>query len=132
VHAIVVAALVAVAGAVPIFTMRLAEKEPFAAMLDVYRVVSAEPGIVYAQVNKGWSSSAGVKSTYYQVFAYLHEPHVDDAALAGRVARLVVKTDPTAMQVDVVQVTLVYGYDIGLASAYRSQAYGHTPAEWLK
>ena len=35
------------------------------------------------------------------------------------------------MQVDVLQVTLIYGYDIGIASAQRSQSYAHAPAEWI-
>ena len=129
-HAVVVTVLLVAAAAAPFFTMRLAEREPFAALLEAYRAISAEPGVVYATVNKGWSSSVAGTSTYLSVLAYLADPRVDDAAKAGRLARLAMQADASGMQVDVVQVTLVYGYDIGIASAYRSQSYGHTPAEW--
>jgi uncharacterized RDD family membrane protein YckC len=132
VHAVVVAVLIAIAGAVPIFTTRLAAQEPFAAVLDVYRAIEGEPGVIYAQVNQGWSSNSEGKSTYLHVIVYLDEPRVDDAATAGLMARRAIQADPSAMQLDIVQVTLLYGYDIGIASAQRSHAYAETPAEWLK
>jgi uncharacterized RDD family membrane protein YckC len=132
VHAVVAAVLLAIAGAVPVFTTRLAEREPFAALLEVYRVVNAEPGVIYAQVNRGWLSNSGGETTYLHVATYLDEPRVDDAAMAARVARRSIQADPSAMKLDLVQVTLLYGYDIGLASAQRSHAFAQSPAEWVK
>jgi uncharacterized RDD family membrane protein YckC len=131
VHLGIVAALVVLTAAVPIYTTRLAAKEPFAPLLDVYRSIVAEPGVVYAGVNKGWTSRASVETTYLQVTAYLTEFRIDDAELAARLARRAIKADPSAMKVDTVQVDLVYGYDIGIASAHRSQTHGNTPAGWL-
>jgi hypothetical protein len=131
VHVGVVAVLLVAASSAPFFTSRLVSKEPFAALLDVYRVISAEPGIVHANLNKGWSSSAAGEITYLQVIAYLAEPGIDDTETAGRLARLAIKTDPSAMNLDTVQVTLVYGYDIGLASAHKLHSHSDTQARWL-
>ena len=131
VHVAVVAVLLIAASAAPYFTTRLAAREPFAALLEVYRVISAEPGIVHATVNKGWSSNSAGETTYLQVVAYLAEPRIDDTDTAGRLARLAIKTDPSAMTLDTVQVTLVYGYDLGLATAHRTHSHADTPAGWL-
>jgi uncharacterized RDD family membrane protein YckC len=131
VHVVVLTVLTVAAAAAPFVTSRLAEQEPFDGLLDVYRAINADPDVVHAEVNKGWSSNAAGKGTYLQVIAYLSEPHVDDAAKAGRLARLALQAEPSAMQVETVLVSLVYGYDIGLASAQRAQSYVHTPAEWM-
>lgn len=131
VHVVIVTLLMVAAAAAPYFVGRLVGKEPFAALLVVYRTIGAQPEVLHAEVNKGWSATSGGKSTYLHVVAYLSEPNVDDAAKAARLAKLSLEKDPSAMQVDVLQVTLIYGYDIGIASAQRSQSYAHAPAEWI-
>jgi hypothetical protein len=83
-------------------------------------------------VNKGWSKSAGEETTYLQVTAYLSEPRIDDTDMARHLARLAIDAHPTAKTLDLVQVILVYGYDIGIASAHRSRTFGGTPAEWVE
>ena len=131
VHAGVAAALVAVAAAVPLFTSRLVEREPFAGLMDAYRAVAAEPDVVYAGVNKVWASTSG-DSNYLQVTAYLAESNIDDVEKARRLATLAINADPSFNQVASVQVTLAYGYDIGIASANRAMTHSNTPAGWLE
>lgn len=131
VHVVVVTVLIAIAAAVPYFTSGLVAKEPFSALMGAYRAISAEPGVIHAGVNKGWSSSGAEQSTYLSVVAYLTEPRVDDTDKARRLAILAIQADPSAMKVGAVHVTLVYGYDIGIASAQRSQSYVNTAAGWL-
>lgn len=78
----------------------------------------------------GLAGAAG-RTTYLAVVAYLDEPRIDDETKATRLARLALEADPSAMNVDVVQVSLVYGYDIGIASGQRSMAHRNTPAGWI-
>jgi uncharacterized RDD family membrane protein YckC len=130
VHSIVVGILLAAFVALPFFTKGLAAKEPFAALMQTYEAVSAAPGVVHANVNKGWSRSASGETTYLQVTAYLSEPRVDDAEIARRLAGVAIDADPTVVKLNVVQVILVYGYDIGIASAHRSHTFSGTPTEW--
>ncbi len=132
VHAIVAAALGAVALALPAVTMRFVEMEMFATVMRVYERVNAEPLVIYATVNRGFTATASGRTTYLQASAFLAEPRIDEPEIAQRLARVMIAADPGARDLNVVQVVLVYGYDIGIASAYRSQAYGKTAAEWLQ
>jgi uncharacterized RDD family membrane protein YckC len=132
VHLIVVSILLVASMALPYFTKGLVAKEPFAALMQAYEAVSAAPGVVHANVNKGWSKSASGETTYLQVTAYLSEPRIDDTDMARRLARLAIDAHPTVITLDLVQVILVYGYDIGIASAHRSRTFGGTPAEWVE
>ena len=134
-HLAVCAFLVLASGIAPYFTKDLAANEPFASLMNVYRVVSSEPWVVYAKVNKGQAFIATTNkgkssTTYLSITAYSRDPNIDDAERAKQLANLALSTDSSAGSVDVIQVTLVYGYDIGIASSWRTKAHAHTPAEW--
>jgi uncharacterized RDD family membrane protein YckC len=129
-HAITVSVIMVVAAMLPYFAMRLVSREPFTSLMQVYAAVSAEPGVVHAEVNKSWPSSS-TGTSYLAVTAFLSDSGINDSARASRLARLAIEADPSAMKMEVVQVTLVYGFDIGLASMRRSRAYGNAPASWV-
>ena len=135
-HLAVCGVLILGAAAAPHFAKNLAVSEPFASLMDVYRQVSSQPWVVSAKVNKGqayFSSSAKSEhtTTYLNITAYTRDPDVANAERAKQLARLALSTDNAAKALDVIQVTLVYGYDIGIASSWRSQNHAHSPAEWL-
>lgn len=132
VHLIVVGVLMAICTALPLISKVLMNQEPFAGLLAAYQSASAEPTVYNVQVSKGWTASAGeTRTTYVSIEAAIHDRGVDDAERAGRLARRVLEADPSMRNVDVVQVVLVYGYDIGIASYSRSQAHSRSPAAWL-
>lgn len=130
-HAIVVALLFAAAALAPFVTSRLASQEPFAALMKVFQALNAEPGIVRANVSEGWTSNGDGRTTYLLINAFLDEPRLGDARLAQRLARVAIANDPTVLDLQIVQVVLIYGYDIGIASAHRSQVYRYPPKEWI-
>lgn len=134
-HLAVCALLVVASGIAPYFTRDLAANEPFASLMNVYHSVSSEPWVVSAKVNKGTSfisaTNKGKSSTtYLSITAYSKDPKIEDAERAKQLANLALSTDSSAGGVDVIQVTLVYGYDIGIASSWRTKAFSHSPAEW--
>jgi hypothetical protein len=65
------------------------------------------------------------------ITAYAKDPDIENAERAKHLAKLALAVDASATTLDVVQVTLVYGYDIGIASSWKSHNYGHSPAEWV-
>lgn len=128
VHLAVVGLLLAAAAVVPAFTGRLAQSELFKDLLVAYEAVNAEPGVQYAQLSHSTSfrsGAANVQSVVAQV--NLAEPRVDDGAFAERIARVILANDRKASAMSVIQVTLVYGYDLGIASSWRSQSYQFAP-----
>lgn len=129
-HRVVVAIIFVVAAITPLLTARLATSEPFVGIMESLRAVSATPGVTHAGVSRGWSSDGNGRVTYLQITAWLAEPRIQDAELARRLARTAIEADPSVLKLQVLQVLLVYGYDIGIASAHRSQAYNSPPAVW--
>jgi uncharacterized RDD family membrane protein YckC len=49
---------------------------------------------------------------------------------ARQVALIVLRDYPEAMKMDVIDVTICYGYDIGISSFWMSQTYCRSPSEW--
>jgi hypothetical protein len=131
-HLIVVAVFFIATAALPYFMLRLAAREPFATLMRTYRAVSAVPGISSASVNEVWSSTSAGKTNYLQVTASLSEPRTADVELAKHLAKTALDADPSAMKLDLVQVVLVYGYDIGISSSHQTQTFNETPADWIK
>ena len=134
VHLGICALLIVAAGVAPYFTLRLAEREPFASLMRIHQVVNAEAWVVHAKVTKGSSWTASSRSgqsavRYLRVVAHSRDPNVMDADRARQLAERCISADPSIRSLDVIQVTLVYGFDIGIASSWRSQNYGYPPAE---
>ncbi len=69
--------------------------------------------------------------TCLSVMAYAKDADIDNVQRAKELARLALAADPAALKLDVVEVSLAYGYDIGIATSWRWSRQSHQPAEWL-
>jgi uncharacterized RDD family membrane protein YckC len=128
VHLAVVGVLLATATAVPAFTGRLAQSEYFKDLLVAYEAVNAEPGVQYAQLSHNTafrSGSPNVESVVAQV--NLAERRVDDGPFAEHIAKVILANDNKAPAMSAIHVTLVYGYDLGISSSWRSKSYQFAP-----
>lgn len=135
VHLAACAVLIMVSGIAPYLSKNLADNEPFASLMNIYQAVNSEPWVLNANVNKGKTFTATVNTgknttTYMSIVAYCKDPDIENAGRAKRLAVLALSNDNSAASLDVLQVTLVYGYDIGIASSWRSRNYAHAPADW--
>ena len=129
-HLLVCALFILSTSSLQFFVPDLAESESFSSFLRAYHAVTAEPGVINAKLNKDTLSSGRGKTTSVNLFAFLDAPDINNEQLARRLATIVLETDTSTMNVDAVRVTLVYGYDIGIASSWRSHNFSRTPAEW--
>ncbi|MBB4770773.1 RDD family protein [Xanthomonas sp. LMG 8993] len=126
VHLVVVAVLMIAAAAVPAFTGQLAQSDYFKDLLAAHEAVSAEPGVQSARiVHNTVFGTPNVESVVVQV--NLSERRIDDKALAEHLARVVLANDKKAATMSAIHVTLVYGYDLGIASSWRSMGYQFAP-----
>ncbi|MFC5583415.1 hypothetical protein [Rhodanobacter terrae] len=92
--------------------------------------MSTQPHVMTAQVVRGWSSFNGGKATHsLQSSLRLDAPMTEDGDMARRIAQLMAKADPNIASEDVVVVTLVYGYDMGIASGWKRRGYSFRPGE---
>jgi len=80
-------------------------------------------------IGKNWDSSGEV-TEYVAVNAFLRRPTSDPTATAEELALLVLKEFPEAHDVDVLDVKLTRGYDLGFASAWKYTGEYRSPEEW--
>lgn len=135
-HLAVCILLVVASSIVPYFTMNLAAREPFASLTNIYRTVSSEPWVVNAKVNKGQTFRSSTDkgqstTTYLSITAYSKDSDIENVERAKRLVTLALSADSSAADLAVINVMLVYGYDIGIASFWRSHIIAHSPTEWL-
>lgn len=83
-------------------------------------------------VGKMWSADGGERDETHYVTAdvTLKKAPSDPKAAARDVAQTVMREYPGASQLDSVNVRLVYGYDIGIARAWKAFGGSFAPDEW--
>ena len=129
-HLVVLALIAVIALSGPLASSRWAQSKTFAGILPLYQTLSSQPHVVTVQVIRGWSSINGGSTTHsLQSSLRLDAPMTEDGDMAKRIAQLMAKADPNIANEDVVVVTLVYGYDMGIASGWRKHGYSFRPGE---
>lgn len=128
-HLAICALFLVAAAIAPVFTTRLAQGKTFGPLLKVLHAVNAEPWVVTSQVNRGTNYNGTSRTEYFLIVAYLRDSKLQDSVRASHLAKIAVELDPTVRSLDVLQVTFVYGFDIGIASSWRTQAHTFTPLD---
>jgi uncharacterized RDD family membrane protein YckC len=135
-HLVIVAGLFVFATLLPVFTSHLAESEPFQSLQATRKAISDFESIKYAGVSEGTTTSSSTNSatmhtSFISAEAYLYANNVEDSDIAEQLAITILKTNPASRDKDIIQVTLIYGYDIGIASKWNSYVHQFYPQELL-
>ncbi|KGJ93507.1 RDD family protein [Thalassotalea sp. ND16A] len=133
-HLIVISCLFILAGLLPVFTSDLAQSEPFKGLLSSQEAISSNTSVKFASVVEGattfTSSNTGSSTTtYVNTQAFLYQNSVDDIELAQQLAQTIISSYPESINKNVIQVTLTYGYDIGIWSQWNSYNHAFNPNE---
>lgn len=133
-HLIVVTALFLASAFLPVLTSTLAQNEPFKDLFAAQSALIEHPSVTYVGVSSGTStrtsSSNGTKTmTYLSAQVLLRDDSVSDTELAQQLATILANSHTNSQQVDVIQVVLTYGYDIGIASSWSSYPHTFDPAD---
>jgi uncharacterized RDD family membrane protein YckC len=138
VHKIVIAVAVALSLVLPLGGLWIASRLTFLApILRVGRTLDAQSHVVSASVNEGtrWSSFNGSvmhKTTMLSASVVMRRWPADPKSAAASFASILLRDVPGASTRDVVSVQLAYGYDIGIARAWRYMNYSYTPTAWMR
>ena len=128
-HLVAVALLALLALSGPVIAGRFAQSQFFAGILPVYQALSTQPHVLSVQVLRGTMYSNGVKTHSMQAMVRLDAALTDDGEMARHIAQLVAKGDADIASEDVVNVTLIHGFNMGIASGWRKQGYSFRPEE---
>lgn len=128
-HLVVVAALAAIALSMPLLLQRFMGKQDWADLIAVHEAVSGQPHVMSVHVARGWTASKGKETHFLQSLLWLDAPLTDDEAFAKRMARLMASAGSKPVTDETIVVTLAYGYDMGIASAWNTRPYSFAPGD---
>ena len=121
----------------PIFIAQLSRNEFFSELIKTREQVQNIPQVVYATIQDGRStfSPAGGESkttTYLSTQVLIKHQNIEDEKLASKIANIILETHKEATERNLIQVVLTYGYDIGIASKWKSHRFSFAPEYWLE
>ncbi len=121
----------------PIFIGQLSRNEFFSELIKTREQIQNVPQVVYATIQDGRStfSSAGGESkttTYLSTQVLIKHQNIEDEKLASKIANAILETHKEAIQRNLIQVVLTYGYDIGIASKWKNNRFSFAPEYWLE
>lgn len=102
-------------------------------LMDVQQQVNRLPGIRTASIVEGSHFASGDKRTrFVAIQAVNGRDAVDQNTIARDIARIVLLAYPRAQKLDAISVSVMEGYDIGIASNWRIRTFSSTPDAWRK
>lgn len=104
--------------------------EPLASLTLIQQSIRMLPGVDRVSVNLNSFSSNNGTTNRLLINAVIDASAPNPEALAQRIAQVALKNYAEASRQNAIVVTLTSGYDIGIASWWRSTNYVHTPEEW--
>ena len=133
-HYVIVALIFIASICAPLFLGGLITKSPFKDLLPLQSSLMDLPDIRYASVFAGKSFVSDSKGTRWtsdvSVAIQVNKRIQDYDAFANGMARKVFDNYPEARQKDRFILTVIYGYDIGIAHSNIYRGYNFSPAEW--
>ncbi len=109
---------------------KLAGKGPFPELMDIYQRLQAMDGVSVAGINVGKTFGTGGTTTYITANVVMRNKPQSFEQAANETARLILANYPEARNKNFLAVSVVYGFDIGIASGWQRQNFSHSPTEW--
>jgi len=129
-HLVVIASICTLMFFVPLVAGYYLRGESFSGLLAAYNAIGQESGVQRASLNQNTMFSSKSKgATAFTAQVVLDGPRTDDATFARHIARVIVQKDPGALNASIIDVRLVYGFDIGIASRWRTGSYRYAPVD---
>ncbi|MEE4244850.1 MAG: RDD family protein [Kangiellaceae bacterium] len=127
-HLGIAALLLLLSALAPAVIDEIVSDETFNDLLNVQTKLLSEPDVSYAGVAAGVHYSSlndmeSNKSTYLNAEIFLLTNNIENNGLARKMAAIVVNNYPEAANKDTLNITLIYGYDLGIWSF--TQQYTH-------
>lgn len=122
--------MIGLVGIATVMIPSFSHREPFVKMLAIQAVLQLQPDIHSVGVQSGETRSGGQTTHWFGVNVVVSNPQLDFEETADRFARLALTQNTGIEQEDLLVVTVVRGYDIGIASGWMRQRFAHSPAQW--
>lgn len=136
-HYVVVCLFCIGALVVPYFTSSLAKQEPFSDLFKSRTELMKNQVVQNATISYGKSTfsstnSGTTETKYVSAQIHLSRDETSNEELAKSFAISIVENYPDALAKDTININLIYGFDIGIASRWSSHGHRFNPTDLLK
>jgi uncharacterized RDD family membrane protein YckC len=128
-HRAIAAGLIVVGGALPLLSAQLWRPPSFIGLDTLRRRLEAQPELRSASVSSVRGAVESQRRTL-EIEGRVVRPLADNVPLATRLAGIALASCSGAGLLDVIEVRLAHGYDIGIASRWSYQTLALQPAQW--
>lgn len=133
-HSVVVGVCFLAALAFCLISRSLSQKGVFPELLDVQGSIQSSGKVHGATVlvGKGWRITDGTRreTTFIRSNAFLKTRPDDYETAAREIGSIILRQYPDVMNKGMLIVTVTYGYDIGIARAWRGYSIWESPQQW--
>ena len=110
------------------------KQEPFTHLFEtrdaiMQRCDATSVGVVFGSTTTTTIKSGSRTTTFVKASVSLRQQQTADKALAESIASIIAANYPDARNKDVIQVNLIYGFNIGIANRWRSQSHRFDPEQ---
>jgi uncharacterized RDD family membrane protein YckC len=129
-HRVIAGALVVLGGASPLLSAHLSRPPRVAGLGALQRRLEAQPELRSVGVSASVHGAVGAERRELVIEGRVTNPPGDNVPLSTRLAGIALASYPDAGLLDVIEVRLAHGYDIGIASHWDDQTLALMPAQW--
>jgi len=134
-HFVTTGLIFLIAGIAPVFITKLADTPFFDDLLKIQESLQVNPIVRYAGVTAGKQTSTinseTTNTTFLTSRVYLNKDEILNAELARVFAQSMVDSSGQLPEKDVIQVNLIYGFDIGIYSQWSTHLYEYKPDDFI-
>ena len=138
-HLVLVLVCFIVAGLAPAFTAKVTrpdQSEQLKNLFSTKEELSSIPSVKYVGITDSAKKTIATNAetritTYVKARVFLEHNVVDDRAFAEKLAQVIANSYPDSTDRNLIQVTLIYGYDIGIWSLWYRHDHLFNPIEVL-
>lgn len=134
-HFIVVGAWLLIVISFAFLIPHLIPKNKFSELFAIQQSIYSSGKVHTAKVSVGKTRIRTIggekrETAHFGINAIWKERPVDYEAAGKQIAGIIFNEYPDIIQKDMITITVTYGYDIGIARAWKSQTISHSPQEW--
>lgn len=133
-HLIIVAIFCILTTFIPVFTNNLVQTELIKDLTSAVEAIDKNPAVSKSSVFSGSTTYTSNNETsktvsYIRSQVFLLSKNVDNIELARDIASTIITNYSNSKEKDVIRISLIYGYDIGIASKWFSNTYEFNPTD---
>ena len=133
-HLVIVGILFLASALIPVYTSSLIKEKPLKELQNARAEILKFDAVANARIMYGWrsftSSTHGKnETTYVQGQIFLKNGELSNKNLAFKIAKIIAKNYTDTVKKDNVYIIFTSGYDIGIASQWKSRIYRFKPSE---